>query len=65
MMAEKQGITKEEFLDTYCQQKGILAGRWGSLEEIADLAVFVASDRGKYINGAQLLIDGGMNVNPR
>ena len=65
MMAEKQGITKEEFLDAYCQQKGILAGRWASLEEIADLAVFVASDRGKYINGAQLLIDGGMNVNPR
>jgi 3-oxoacyl-[acyl-carrier protein] reductase len=65
MMAEKQGKSKDEFLADYCQRFGILAGRWGSPEEVADLAVFVASDRGKYINGAQLVIDGGMNVNPR
>lgn len=65
MMAEKQGKTKEQFLADYCEQFGILAGRWASPEEIADLVTFVASDRGKYINGAQLVIDGGMNVNAR
>ena len=65
MVAEKQGKSKEQFLADYCQNMGILAGRWGSPEEIADLAVFVASDRGKYINGAQLIIDGGQNVNAR
>lgn len=65
MMAEKQGKSKDEFLADYCQRFGILAGRWGSPEEVADLVVFVASDRGKYINGAQLVIDGGLNVNPR
>jgi 3-oxoacyl-[acyl-carrier protein] reductase len=27
--------------------------------------VFLASDRGQYINGSQLVIDGGMSVNPR
>jgi NAD(P)-dependent dehydrogenase (short-subunit alcohol dehydrogenase family) len=65
MMAEKQGKTKEQFLADYCEQFGILAGRWASPEEIADLVTFVASDRGKYINGAQLVIDGGLNVNAR
>ncbi len=65
MMSNKLGTSKEEFLADYCQQKGILAGRWGSPEEIADLAVFIASDRAKYINGAQLAIDGGMNLNAR
>lgn len=65
MVAEKQGKSKEQFLADYCQSMGILSGRWGSPEEIADLAVFVASDRGQYINGAQLIIDGGQNVNAR
>jgi NAD(P)-dependent dehydrogenase (short-subunit alcohol dehydrogenase family) len=64
-LAEKQGKSKDDFLADYCRKFGILAGRWGSPEEVADLVVFVASDRGKYINGAQLVIDGGMNVNPR
>ncbi|MDX1435485.1 MAG: SDR family oxidoreductase [Anaerolineales bacterium] len=64
-MAENKGVTKEEFLDAYCEQMGIIAGRWGYLDEIADLIVFLASDRAKYINGEVVMIDGGMNINPR
>jgi 3-oxoacyl-[acyl-carrier protein] reductase len=63
--AEQQGKSREAFLTDYCQQMGILAGRWASMDEVADAVVFLASDRAKYINGTRLVIDGGLSVNPR
>lgn len=63
--AQQQGKNREEWLADYCEQKGILAGRWVEMSEVADLVVFLASDRAKYINGTRLVIDGGMSVNPR
>ena len=36
------------------------AGRWGEPEEIAGLAVFLASAAANYITGQMLMIDGGM-----
>jgi 3-oxoacyl-[acyl-carrier protein] reductase len=63
--AEQQGKSRETFLADYCQQLGILAGRWASMDEVADAVVFLASDRAKYINGTRLVIDGGLSVNPR
>ena len=38
------------------------AGRWGQPEEIAGLAVFLASRASDYITGQILVIDGGMSV---
>ena len=35
-------------------------GRWGKPEEVADLAVFLASDDAAYITGSTYFIDGGM-----
>lgn len=33
--------------------------RWGRPAEVADTAVFLASDQASYINGASLIVDGG------
>ncbi len=35
-------------------------GRWGKPEEVAGLAVFLASDAAGYITGSTYFIDGGM-----
>lgn len=35
-------------------------GRMGRPEDLADLAVFLASDAASYLNGAQVLADGGL-----
>lgn len=65
IIADKGSMTVDEYLDGYVKDKGILAGRWAEPEEVADLAVFLASDRASYINGASIVIDGGMSVNLR
>jgi NAD(P)-dependent dehydrogenase (short-subunit alcohol dehydrogenase family) len=64
-MARQQNVTKEEFVSGFCRRMGILAGRWAGMDEIADAAVFLASDRARYINGARIAVDGGMTINPR
>jgi NAD(P)-dependent dehydrogenase (short-subunit alcohol dehydrogenase family) len=64
-MAIQQGKVKQEFLDDTCKRLGIPAGRWGSMQEVADTVVFLASDRARYVNGAQIAVDGGYSVNAR
>jgi NAD(P)-dependent dehydrogenase (short-subunit alcohol dehydrogenase family) len=39
---------------------GIPSRRWGDPGDIADAAVFLASDAGDYVNGESLTVDGGM-----
>ena len=36
-------------------------GRPGKAEEVADLVMFLASDRAAFIHGANVTIDGGAN----
>lgn len=64
-MAGQQGKTRQQFLEEYCRRQRILSGRWGSVDEVADAVVFLASDRARYINGAKLPVDGGVSLNPR
>jgi 3-oxoacyl-[acyl-carrier protein] reductase len=64
-MADKRQQTVDEFLSWYADQMGILVGRWGSMQEVADAVVFLASDRAAYINGTRIDIDGGQGINPR
>jgi glucose 1-dehydrogenase len=35
-------------------------GRWGTPEEVAKLAVYLASDDAAYVTGSTYFIDGGM-----
>jgi 3-oxoacyl-[acyl-carrier protein] reductase len=63
--AKQQGKSREQFLVDYCEKMGILAGRWVEMSEVADLVVFLASDRARYVNGTSLVIDGGLSVNAR
>jgi len=62
--AQRQS-TKAEFLDEICRTWGIVSGRWGTMEEVADVVVFLASDRASYVNGARIAVDGGYTINAR
>jgi 3-oxoacyl-[acyl-carrier protein] reductase len=64
-MGKQQGKSKEQFVEDICKAWGIVQGRWGTMEELADLVTFLASDRAVYINGARIAFDGGYAINPR
>src|SRR5690606_22282984 len=38
------------------------AGRWGTVEDLAGPAVWLASGGSNYVNGQTIFIDGGMSV---
>jgi NAD(P)-dependent dehydrogenase (short-subunit alcohol dehydrogenase family) len=64
-MAKQQNVSKDEFVASFCKRMGILAGRWATMDEVADTVLFLASDRARYYNGAKIILDGGLNVNAR
>lgn len=64
-MAAGTDQDKDAWLDEFCGGKGIIARRWGRVEEIGDAVAFLASDRAAYINGTKLVIDGGLTANIR
>jgi gluconate 5-dehydrogenase len=53
-------IDNAEFNAWVCKRTP--AGRWGQPEEIAGLAVFLASPAANYMTGQMLVMDGGMSV---
>jgi NAD(P)-dependent dehydrogenase (short-subunit alcohol dehydrogenase family) len=61
----QRGQTKQEFLDDTCRDWGIASRRWGTMAEVADVVVFLASDRASYVNGARITVDGGYTINAR
>lgn len=57
MNAEKKGITVEE--QQRQQWQTIPLGRYGSIQDMGNAAVFLLSDAAAYITGATLVVDGG------
>lgn len=47
----------EEFRETI--RKGVLLGRLGKPEEIANMVVFLSSDKANFITGQNFIVDGG------
>jgi len=62
------GYVQTELMDTFKSEedkqmlKQIPLRRVGTSEDIADLALFLASDKSKYITGETIRIDGGLSV---
>ena len=66
------GYTQTEMVEEYVE-KGVLKtdriflrtpqGRFGTVEEVADSAVYLASDAARYVNGTTLTVDGGFSIN--
>lgn len=50
----------ERFLENYC--KKVPLGRMANNDDIKGLVVLLASDAGAYINGENILMDGGMHA---
>jgi 3-oxoacyl-[acyl-carrier protein] reductase len=55
--AADRKMTLEEYLEE--SARTIPAGRLGRPEEIGDVVTFLASEQASYINGVNLLVDGG------
>jgi gluconate 5-dehydrogenase len=53
-------IQNKEFNDWVCKRTP--AGRWGTLEEIGPVAVFLASDEASFVNGHVLVTDGAFSA---
>jgi 3-oxoacyl-[acyl-carrier protein] reductase len=58
---QRQGITEDEF-KLYGEENTILK-RIGRPDEIAEICLFLASEKAGYITGTSITIDGGYSVN--
>ena len=54
----QQNMSREQYMANAA--KDIPAGRMGKPEEIGDVVAFLASEQASYINGSNLLVDGGL-----
>jgi 3-oxoacyl-[acyl-carrier protein] reductase len=59
-MAAQQGTSREAVRDGMTKGLGIRLGRWAEAGEVAQAAVFLASDLSSYITGQVIEVDGGL-----
>jgi len=60
-LSRSRSVEKNIPLEEYLVEsaKNIPLGRLGKPEEIGDVIAFLASERARFINGANILVDGG------
>ena len=56
-LAAEEGVESQQIKARWASQ--IPMGRLGTPEEFANLVVFLASERGSYITGVSVAVDGG------
>ena len=62
-MVGESNLSDPNFDDAFFRSRLTPLQRWGKPEEIANTALFLASDDGAYFNGAILVADGGITIN--
>ncbi|MHB1583400.1 MAG: SDR family NAD(P)-dependent oxidoreductase [Acidimicrobiales bacterium] len=62
--AESTASTTDEVMAKILRRRPIPAGRLGEPEDVAGLAVFLASDAASWITGASFTVDGGITRSP-
>jgi NAD(P)-dependent dehydrogenase (short-subunit alcohol dehydrogenase family) len=60
LQSVQQGVSEEEVLKR--SQAKVPLGRYGRPEEVANVALFLASDQASYVTGAIIPMDGGSNT---
>jgi NAD(P)-dependent dehydrogenase (short-subunit alcohol dehydrogenase family) len=53
------GENDPKALQAWLTQNNVSAGRLGGVEEIADLILFLVSDKASYMHGSIVSVDGG------
>ena len=57
---EMTEVLSDSVKEHACEQ--IPLGRFGKAEDVAELVAFLASEKGNYITGQVLCVDGGMSI---
>ena len=56
------GFDRVEWRDAV--SRGFPLGRWGEIKDVADMAMFLASDAASFVTGALIPLDGGETLGP-
>ncbi|QLK20908.1 MULTISPECIES: SDR family NAD(P)-dependent oxidoreductase [Klebsiella/Raoultella group] len=59
-LAKKYETDRESALEQYLHQIGMPAGRLGTPDEVADLIVYLASEKAAFMSGSNILMEGGI-----
>lgn len=59
-LAQEFGVDKETALTRYVELNQIPVGRLGTVDEVASMVAYLASDKAAFVSGANFCIDGGV-----
>jgi NAD(P)-dependent dehydrogenase (short-subunit alcohol dehydrogenase family) len=59
--AAAMGVSTAEFIEATADRMRVPLGRFGRVDEFADVASFLISARASYVTGAALNVDGGLS----